>query len=43
MAAVLLGGGAGLAFLHLGLSADASMLATFVGALLPVLWFAKQG
>jgi len=39
---VVLGGGAGFGVLAYGGSSNASMAATFVGAILPVLWLARQ-
>lgn len=39
---ILLGGGAGFGVLAYGGSSDASMTATFVGAMLPILWLARQ-
>jgi len=39
---VLLGGGAGFGVLAYGASSDVSMTATFVGAILPLLWLARQ-
>lgn len=39
---VLLGGAAGFGTVALGGSSDLSMAATFGGAILPVLWFARR-
>ena len=41
--AVVLGAGAGYAVLAYGGSREWSMLATFFGAVLPVMWWARKG
>jgi hypothetical protein len=42
LAAVLLGLGGGLGAHTLGAGSEASMLATFAGAILPVLWYQRR-
>ena len=42
LAALLLGLGGGLGAHLLGAGSEGSMLATFVGALLPVLWYQRR-
>ncbi len=42
LAAALLGSGGGLGVHLLGAGREVSMLATFLGALLPVLWYQRR-